>query len=114
MSDNEQKRWALVIPDEPGALLPRVLARWPSSEWLVTARYHAALAGAWARSKIVVISTNEKLRAAARELSSPSVSPDAASDVVARALEATQPAALPTLAAERAYAACAAFVRAAT
>ena len=61
----EQARWKLIAPEQPGAPLARILAHWPSGEWLVTARYHAALAGAWAHSKIVVLSTNEKLRAAA-------------------------------------------------
>jgi hypothetical protein len=114
LAPDEQKRWRLVVPDEPGAPLARALARWPSGEWLVTARFHAALAGAWARSKIVVISTNEKLRAVARELGAPLLSPEADEAAVARALESA-PRATPSAAqAERAYAACAAFVRAAT
>jgi hypothetical protein len=114
LSTDEQKRWRLVVPDEPGAPLARSVARWPSGEWLVTSRFHAALAGAWARSKVVVISTNEKLRAAARELGAPLLSPEADEAAVARAL-ASAPRASPSPAqAERAYAACAAFVRAAT
>ena len=113
LTDAEKERWPLVAPEEPGAPLASVLARWPSAAWLVTARYHAALAGAWAGSRVVVISTNEKLRAVAHELACPFIAPDADQAAVARALETAQPATLPTVAAERAFAACAAFVRAA-
>ncbi len=68
---DEQARWRLVDPEIPGAPLAEALGRWPSGEWLVTARYHAAIAGAWSGSRVVVIGTNEKLRGAAGELSVP-------------------------------------------
>ncbi len=110
----EQKRWRLVAPDVAGAPLANALARWPSGEWLVTSRFHAALAGAWAGSKIVVISTNEKLRAVARELHCPLLSPEADDAAVARSFAAATRPAPPVVQAERAYTACAAFVRAAT
>jgi hypothetical protein len=160
----DRAHWALVVPDQPTTaysshLLPRdpaltsVFARWPSGEWLVTARFHAALAGAWAGSKIVILSTNEKLRAAARELACPVLAPDADEATALAALQSASapslssafpaprfPSALPTphvpsplphalpatssparppiapsllAAADQAYAACAAFVRAA-
>lgn len=109
----EQARWQLVAPEQPGVSLQKVLAHWPSGEWLVTSRYHAALAGAWARSRIVVLSTNEKLRAAARELHAPLLSPEADEASVARTLAAATPATPPRLLAERAYEACAAFLRSA-
>jgi polysaccharide pyruvyl transferase WcaK-like protein len=114
LPDTERTRWHLVIPDEPGAPLNDALARWPSGEWLVTSRYHAALAGAWARSKIVVISTNEKLRAAARELSAPLLSPSADHAAVAHALAAATPAHPPHASADLAFAACEDFVRSAS
>lgn len=109
----EQARWRLVSPEEAGAPLPRVLAQWPSGEWLVTARYHAALAAAWAGSRVVVVATNEKLRAAANELLTPSVPTDADEHVVSDALAHAQAGRPPHLLAERARAACAAFVRSA-
>ena len=110
----EKSRWELIIPDVPGTPLAHALSRWPSGEWLVTARYHAALAGAWSGSKIVVIATNEKLRAAARELGCPVLEPDGDAAAVARALGAARPALPPTQSAALAFDACAAFVRAAT
>ena len=109
----EKSRWQLVVPDAPDAPLPDVLARWPSGEWLVTARYHAALAGAWAGSRIVVIATNQKLRAAARELNCPVLQPDSDAAAVTRALEAARPAIPPAPSSQLAYDACAGFVRAA-
>ena len=111
LAAERQKRWHLVVPDLPGAPLDKVLARWPSGEWLVTARYHAALAGAWAGSKVVVIATNEKLRAAARELHCPSVPPDADAAMLAHALASAPRAKAGPLQAERALAACEAFVQ---
>jgi hypothetical protein len=110
---DERVRWRLVVPDQPGAPLPRVLGRWPSGEWLVTARYHAALAGAWAGSKVVVISTNEKLRAAGREIGAPLLSPYADEADVGRAFALARPAAQPAASAERAFNACQDFVRSA-
>jgi hypothetical protein len=112
----EKRRWRLISPEEPGTPLPRVLERWPSGEWLISARYHAALAGAWAGSKSVILSTNEKLRGAAHELGAPLLSPEADDAAVARALEAataTHSATPPRALAERAYAAVADFVRSA-
>ena len=67
LPESEKSRWRFVSPERAGAPLPEIVAGWPGTEWLLTARYHAALVGAWARSKIVVISTNEKLRSAARD-----------------------------------------------
>ena len=109
----EQSRWRLVSPEQPGAPLADVLARWPSGEWLVTARYHAALAGAWAGSRIVVLATNEKLRAAAHELDAPLVATDADESAVTRALAAAGPARAPHASAKLAFDACAAFLRSA-
>ena len=64
-----RRGWELVSPDEPGAPLESALARWPGAEILLTSRYHAAITGVWAGSRVVVIGINEKLRgAAAREL----------------------------------------------
>lgn len=110
---NERNHWALIIPDQPGAPLPSVLERWPSGEWLVTARYHAALAGAWAGAKVMVLATNDKLRAVARELHAPLLSPSADAATILSTLQAATPAARPLASAERAYTACAEFVRSA-
>jgi hypothetical protein len=113
LAPDEQARWRLVAPEVPGCPLHDALARWPSGEWLVTARYHAAIAGAWSGSRIVVIGTNEKLRGAARELSVPLLSPSANVADFARALAAATPTPPPHLLAAKAHAACAAFVRSA-
>lgn len=110
---SRQFRWNLVSPESAGDPLSHVISRWPSGEWLLTARYHAALAGAWAGSKVVVIATNEKLRAAARELRAPVILPDADEATVTRALDAATPALPPLQSAESAYNACAAILRSA-
>ncbi len=107
----EQARWRLHTPELPGAPLDEALARWPSGEWLVTSRYHAALAGAWSGSRVVIISTNEKLRAAAVELALAAIPPDADLASATRALATAGAAAPPVALAESAFAACAEFVR---
>jgi len=106
-------RWTLVAPEREGAPLNDVLARWPSGEWLVTARYHAALAGAWAGSRVAIIATNEKLRGAALELGVPSVLPGADTETFAAALAATRPLPPPLGLARAADSACADFLRSA-
>jgi polysaccharide pyruvyl transferase WcaK-like protein len=113
LPQNEQTRWKLIVPDQPRTALATVMDRWPSSERLVTARYHSAIAGAWAGSKIVVLGTNEKLRAVARELGTPLVSPDADETAFTHALESAQPRTPPIHLADLAYGACLAFVRSA-
>jgi hypothetical protein len=113
LSPAEQTRWRLVAPDVPGETLAASLARWPSGEWLLTARYHAAIAGAWAGSKIVVIGTNEKLKAVAHELRAPLIPADSNLGDVERALRAATPAMPPRNQADRALAACADFLRSA-
>ncbi|MCX6952347.1 MAG: hypothetical protein NTV51_09305 [Verrucomicrobia bacterium] len=119
LAPSDQALWALALPDlapTPAPSLDVALGRWPSGEWLVTARYHAALAGAWAGSKVSIVSTNEKLRAAAHELSCPMLSLDATGPTVTSTLQTVgaPSRALLTAAADRAHAACAAFVRAAS
>lgn len=109
----EQAWWTFVSPENPGAPLPEILAGWPSGEWLITARYHAAVAAAWSGSKVAVISTNEKLRAVATDLHAPLLPLKADEAAVARALAAAKPAKPPVHLADRARAACAEFVRSA-
>ncbi len=111
MPEAIRSRWTLTSPDIPGAPLQTVTSHWPSGEWLVTARFHAALAGAWSGSKVVVIATNEKLRAAAAELDCPSLPIDATSDQVARALAKARPLKPPVSSADLAMAACREWVQ---
>jgi polysaccharide pyruvyl transferase WcaK-like protein len=109
----ERARWKLIVPDVAGAPLKDVLEAWPGGEWLVTSRYHAALAGAWAGSKIVVIGTNEKLASVARELDCPQIAPTANESQTKHALQMARPTAAPIASAERAAAMCSDFVRSA-
>jgi hypothetical protein len=109
----EQSRWRLISPERAGAPLSDVMARWPSGEWLATARYHTALAGAWSGSKTVVLGTNEKLRSAARDLQVPEVAPGADEKAVMSALSRATPAVAPHSLAGQAHDACSAFIRSA-
>lgn len=113
LSPSAQDQWRLVSPECPGSTLAKVLQQWPSGEWLVSARYHAALAGAWAGSKTVVISTNEKLRGAAQELGTPTISPDADDATIVVALQQSRASRAPVALAAIAFEACAAFISAA-
>jgi hypothetical protein len=73
----DRSRWTLTPADDSGRELTEVLGRWPSGEWLLTSRYHATLAGAWACSRAVVITINEKLQGVAAEFGYPTLSPSA-------------------------------------
>jgi polysaccharide pyruvyl transferase WcaK-like protein len=106
-------KWRLVAPEVSGAPLPEVMGRWPSAAWLVTSRYHAALAGAWAGSRVVVLSTNQKLASAADALGAPAVSPEADTVEITQALADATPLSAPRDLADEAWGACAAFVEAA-
>jgi polysaccharide pyruvyl transferase WcaK-like protein len=117
----EQAKWRLVVANDdiglslahksgPWPTAGDILRKWPSGEWLITARYHAALAGAWAQSKIVVIVTNEKLRGVADELQAGSIPPDSNVDTATRALMKAENVLRPVESAKRAMNACAEFV----
>lgn len=106
----ERGRWRLIAPDRAGAPLAEVMRGWPSGEWLVTARYHAAIAGAWAGSRVVVVGTNEKLRGVAAALGAPMITSGATAETVGRALEAAVPCPAPQRLAARAWEACREFV----
>ncbi len=112
MPPTDRATWQLVVADKRGVALDDVLAHWPSAEWLLTARYHAAIAGAWAGSKIVVIATNEKLRGVAAELQLPAIAPDADATAVRSALDRASVPTRPVAQADRAFGACRAFVEA--
>ncbi|MGD1031919.1 MAG: hypothetical protein ABSA05_12355 [Opitutaceae bacterium] len=93
LPEADRSRWGLRPADDSGPELTRVLDRWPSSEWLLTSRYHATLAGAWAGSRAVVITTNDKLRGVASEFGYPTLGPeDDPGGVVALLRSATPPA----------------------
>jgi hypothetical protein len=76
-------------------------------------RGHAALAGGWSGSRVVVLATNEKLRAAARDLGAPCIGPDATLAEVSTALAAAAPVPPPQALAAQAQQACAEFARSA-
>lgn len=113
LPESERGRWQLVSPERAGAPLAEVLSRWPSGEWLITSRFHAAIAGAWAGSKVVVIGINEKLRRIAGDLDAPLIEPDADEATVLAALRSARPSPPPIALAHQARQACEAFVRSA-
>ncbi|MDD3179155.1 MAG: hypothetical protein PHQ04_02260 [Opitutaceae bacterium] len=86
-----QGRWRLQVADSRAATPEESLARWPSGEWLLSARYHATLAGAWAGSRAVVIATNEKLRGAAIDCGYLTLEPSARETALAEKLQRSNP-----------------------
>jgi polysaccharide pyruvyl transferase WcaK-like protein len=107
----QRSQWRLQVADVPDSPMAEVAGLWPGGEWLFTSRYHAALEGAWAGSRAVVIVINEKLRAAADEYGYPKVEPDAAPADWTRALAASvpPPPSLLKIRADAARQACAEF-----
>ena len=87
----ERARWRLQPADIPGASLAETLARWPSAEWMLSSRFHATLAAAWAGSRAVVIGTNAKLAGVAKECGYPLLEPSADPAGLAEALQAAVP-----------------------
>jgi polysaccharide pyruvyl transferase WcaK-like protein len=103
---DQRARWQFSSPDVPGTPVRAALARWPSGEWLVTARFHSALVGLWAGSKVVVIATNEKLRGVAADHGLPTLSPSASKAEVLHALNSAQVRPPPVAHADLAVLAC--------
>lgn len=112
---SDRARWRLVVADDPQQAMSRTVAdlihAWPTGEWLITSRYHAALAGVWAGSKIVVIGTNKKLCGVATEFNLRCVSPTATKHEVEQALVTALPLPLPIHFADIAFAACRDFLQ---
>lgn len=106
LKPEQQHGWELVSPEIPGAPLESALARWPGAEILLTSRYHAAITGVWAGSRVVVIGINEKLRGAATELGTPLISPSADQAEVERAIRDAVARPAPRHLASAARAAC--------
>jgi hypothetical protein len=67
LSPARRAAWRLQLADDPATDCRGLLARWPHGEWLLSSRYHATLAGAWAGTRTVVLATNDKLRSVAVE-----------------------------------------------
>jgi polysaccharide pyruvyl transferase WcaK-like protein len=118
LSPSEQARWRFVPADNSQKPMIRstadIIASWPSGEWLITSRYHAALAGAWSGSKVVVIGINEKLRGIAHEFGLPCLSPTAVTHDIEAALTITVSAQAPTNSAKLAFESCREFFQLAT
>ncbi len=58
----------LNAPDYDEATLGGLLDAWPSTETLVTSRYHGALVGAWRGARLMLVERNAKLAGAADQL----------------------------------------------
>ena len=107
----------LRVPDHDAATAAELLAAWPVPEVLVSSRYHALLVGAWRGSRLVPVSRNDKLAAAARGLGCPSPvrvvdgDGDAGGDALCAAVAAARPVDHERLAAleNAAFAACRSF-----
>jgi polysaccharide pyruvyl transferase WcaK-like protein len=66
-------RLEIRCPDYAHDSLDALLDVWGTPEVLVTSRYHGALAGAWAGSRILIVERNDKLSGLAAQLGCPSV-----------------------------------------
>lgn len=100
LPDHQQQGWEWIDADVAGARLDTVLERWPATEWLVTSRFHAAIAGAWNSARVLVLATNEKLRGVAEELNLAVVPAEADAATIEAALRSTVAATRPVRLAE--------------
>lgn len=64
---------------------------WPTGEWLLSSRFHSAIVGAWAGSKILVLETNLKLKDIAKTLDCKRISLDEKPADIAKKLERATP-----------------------
>jgi len=90
--DNSLKSlWEIYLADIPGCSLKTLAEHWPSTEYLFTARFHSALASAWAGTKTVVINTNSKLESIALDLQVPLVGVNATPEMIIQAFSQAKP-----------------------
>ena len=93
LSEDQQSCWNPVDINQEGSSLTHIGAIWPSSEWVLTSRFHTTLASAWAGSKIAVVATNLKLSAVAKACGIQALDPLAPTSNFLDALERAQPVA---------------------
>jgi polysaccharide pyruvyl transferase WcaK-like protein len=87
MPPDLQKKWRTFKLDELGQNLDIITSKWPSSEWLVSSRFHTTLVAAWAGTKCVVINTNTKLLSVALEYGYQALNPDSTAEEFIDALQ---------------------------
>jgi len=91
LSTENQKRWYPVDINQEHVFIADIATVWPSSEWVLTSRFHTTLASAWAGSKIAVIATNLKLSSVAKACGIQSLDPSATPTELLKALLEAQP-----------------------
>jgi hypothetical protein len=109
LEPDEKALWRLANADHADRSLDFVWNDLPLGEWVVTSRYHAALGAAWARSKVIVINTNDKLLSAATELQTVMIPPDADENLIADSFGHARQPERPIERTKLANAACRAF-----
>lgn len=102
----------LRVPDYDAATAAGLLATWPAAETVVSSRYHALLVAAWRGSRLVPVSRNDKVVAAARGLGCPPPERADDADALWAAIAAGKPADRERLTAlaDSAFEACRNFV----
>jgi len=97
LSLKHQSLWKILDINEKVSKLVDIGKYWPTSEWVLTSRFHTTLASAWAGSKIVVLSTNLKLSGVAEACGIQALAPDSLPSTFIKALKIAEPISINTL-----------------
>lgn len=86
-----KKSWKVHKLDNPELPLIKTISSWPSSEWLLSSRFHTTLVSAWAGTKTVVLNTNAKLLSAALEFGYEALSLESTPEKIIEAFDRAKP-----------------------
>ena len=97
LSQEEQKLWKTIHLSPKHDLLNSLSLTWPTTEWVLSSRFHTVIASSWAGSKTVVLDTNLKLRGIAEALNLNSLGLDSSQIELDTALHTAKPASIDLL-----------------
>jgi polysaccharide pyruvyl transferase WcaK-like protein len=92
LPDNIKSNWEISDPSVSSSSIDDIVNNWPIDEWVISSRFHAAILSAWSGSKTLIIESNLKLKAIAKECGFSSVTKDATPNCITSALQNSRPA----------------------
>ena len=84
-------KWKPIFAEQSASPLSTITSLWPTSEWTLTSRYHAAIVSFWGGSKPTILGLNKKLESLANEFGLEALPIDSPNKTVLKSLSGTKP-----------------------
>jgi len=91
LSPELKKKWKYTFANRVELNLSSVLGSWPTTEWTLTSRYHAALVSFWSGSKTTILALNSKLESVANEFGLAALPLDTPNEQILASLTSAKP-----------------------